>query len=292
MKRRLIIFLWSLVLIAGVCIMLYPTVSSLVNARNASQTIVEYEEIVAELSEEEIAAIIQAATIYNIRLAASPVVMTEPFDQETVRVATEGYADVLNLDGEGLMGYIDIPLIGVHLPIYHGTTTEVLARSVGHLEGTSVPVGGNTTHTVLSAHRGLTEARLFTDLDQLEVGDTFSITVLTEVLTYQIYDIEVVVPTDVSSLNIQEDRDLCTLVTCTPLGINTHRMLVHAERIETPDEEVEEATLVQSAVFSWWYFIAGGVVALIALIILVKLVRKSRRRRRRIRELWKEVTGR
>lgn len=290
MKRRLIIGLWCLVLVVGIGIMLYPTVSSLVNARHASQVITEYEETVDGLSEEEIAAIMEAADAYNDRLSSSPVVMTDPFDQDAVRFAAEGYYDVLDLDGEGLMAYIDIPSINVHLPIYHGTSSSVLERAVGHLEGTSLPVGGESTHAVLSAHRGLTEARLFTDLDELEIGDTFSVTTLDEVLTYEVYDIEVVEPTDVSSLSIEEGEDLCTLVTCTPLGINTHRILVHGTRIPTPDEPEDVGT--QAPVFSWVYFVIGGVVALVAVIILVRLIRKSRRRRRRIRELWKEVTGR
>ncbi len=289
MKRRLILVLWILVLLSGVCIMLYPTVSSLINQHNASQVITSYEEVVSGLSEEKMAQMMESADNYNARLSASPVVMTDPFDQETVRFALEGYYDVLDVDGEGMMGYIDIPTIGVHLPIYHGTTSAVLERAVGHLEGTSLPVGGESTHTVLSAHRGLTEARLFTDLDQLVEGDTFSITVLNEVLTYEVYDIEVVEPTDVDSLNIQVGEDLCTLVTCTPLGINSHRLLVHATRIPTPEDPVD--TVVQAAVFSWWYFAVGALVVLVALIVLGRIVRKARDRQRRIRVLWKELSS-
>ncbi len=289
MRKKLIIVLWSFVIVIGICIMLYPTVSSFINARHASQVIVEYEEAVAALSEEEIAQILEEANNYNARLSASPIVMTDPFDEETVRFAAVGYYDVLDLDGNGLMAYIDIPSINVHLPIYHGTSSEVLERSVGHLEGSSLPVGGESTHSVLSAHRGLTEARLFTDLDELEIGDTFSITVLDEVLTYEVYDIEVVEPTNVESLSIQEGEDLCTLITCTPLGVNSHRMLIHGTRIPTP--ELTEDVGMQALVFSWLYFAIGALVALVAAILLTRQVRKSRHRRIRIRELWKDVTG-
>ncbi len=286
MKRRLTIALLILAIIAGVCIMLYPMVSSYVNARHASQVIVEYEEVVSGLSEEEKAQIIELADAYNDRLSSSPIVMTDPFDQETVRFAAEGYGDVLDLDGEGLMAYIDIPTIGVHLPIYHGTSSAVLERSVGHLEGSSLPVGGESTHSVLSAHSGLSYARLFTDLEQLEIGDTFSVTVLDEVLTYEVYDIEVVDPTDVSSLNIQEGEDLCTLVTCTPLYINSHRLLVHGTRIPTPAGDVDGATRLA---FSWLHLAVGLAAALVASIVLVRQVKRSRRRHKRVLELWTEV---
>ena len=289
-QRRLLLAAYVLLLFVGIGIMAYPTVSSLVNARTASEVINSYGETVAALSEEEIAAVFAAADRYNERLSTSEVVMTDPFDENAVRYAGEGYDEVLDLDGNGLMAYIDVPSIGVHLPIYHGTTSDVLVRSVGHLQGTSLPVGGESTHTVLSAHTGMTEARLFTDLDRLEEGDTFSITVLNEVLTYEVYDIEVVEPTDTESLNVQPGEDLCTLVTCTPRGINSHRLLVHAMRIPTPVDAA--ADVAQPLNFSWRYFAVGAAVALAAMAAIALLVWRSRRRRARIRMLWRELLTR
>lgn len=287
MKRKPLIVLWVLALIAGVSIMLYPLVSSLVNAQSASRVIDAYDEAAASLDDDEALTMREAAERYNEGLSSSTVVMTDPFDEDAVRFASEGYEDVLDIDGEGMMAYLDIPSIDVHLPIYHGTSSEVLRRAVGHLEGTSVPIGGEGAHSVLSAHSGLSSARLFTDLDELTEGDTFSITVLGEVLTYEVYAIETVEPDDTSSLSIQEGEDLCTLVTCTPLGINTHRLLVHGTRIPTPASTEEVGA--QAPAFSWWHLVVGGVVVLVALVVLARLVRRSRRRRKRIRALWREV---
>lgn len=289
MKRKLILVCSVLVLVLGVSIMLYPTVSSLINARHQSQVISQYIEEVDALTEEEIAALMAAADQYNERLRTSSIVLTDPFDEEAKQVVSADYGDTLNVDGTGLMAYIDIPAIGVHLPIYHGTGQSVLSRAVGHLEGTSLPVGGEGTHSVLSAHTGLANARLFTDLDELEEGDTFTITVLDEVLTYQVYDIDVVEPHETSSLTIREGEDLCTLVTCTPYGVNSHRLLVHGTRIPTPEEE--EETVRQELNLSPRYLIAGGALALAAVILLVRQARKEKRRRERIRELWKQIRG-
>lgn len=289
MKRKLFLVCSILVLILGVSIMLYPTVSSLINARHQSQVINQYIEDVGQLTEEEIAALMAAADAYNERLRTSSIVLTDPFDEEAKQVVSADYGDTLNVDGTGLMAYIDIPAIGVHLPIYHGTSQSVLSRAVGHLEGTSLPVGGEGTHSVLSAHTGLANARLFTDLDELEEGDTFTITVLDEVLTYQVYDIDIVEPHETSSLTIRDGEDLCTLVTCTPYGVNSHRLLVHGTRIPTPEEE--EETVRQDLNLAPRYLIAGGALALAALVLLVRQVRRERRRRERIRELWKQIRG-
>ncbi len=290
MKRRTLVVLWALALVAGISIMLYPVVSSLVNAQYASRVIDAYDEVSASLDDADISSMREAAERYNEQLRSNTAVMTDPFDEDAVRFAAEGYDEVLNVDGEGMMAYIDIPSINVHLPIYHGTSAAVLKSAVGHLEGTSMPIGGESTHSVLSAHSGLSSARLFTDLDELEVGDTFSITVLGEVLTYEVYDIEVVEPDDTSSLSVQEGEDLCTLVTCTPLGVNTHRLLIHGTRIPTPDESEDMG--LQAPAFSWLHLAVGGVVAVVAFVVLARLVRRSKRRRRRVRELWEEVRGR
>ncbi len=292
MKQKFLIFCSVLALVIGLCIMLYPAVSSLVNARSQSQVIDGYEEEVKEFSDEKIGGLREQAVRYNEKLKNSTVVMTDPFDEESVKITSQEYEDTLNIDNTGLMAFIDISKIGVHLPIYHGTGESVLARAVGHLQGTSIPVGGKDTHSVLSAHTGLAQAKLFTDLDELVVGDTFHITALDEVMTYRIYDIEIVEPADISSLKIEEGRDLCTLVTCTPYGVNSHRLLVHGERISTPEqEEVQKTSPLQNMMISWEYLLIGGVLFLGALTLLIVLIRKRHKRRKRVRELWRRIRG-
>ena len=170
-----------------------------------------------------------AADAFNAQVAANENALYRP-DQLT------GYNDTLDITGTGIMGYITISKIGVELPIYHGTSDGVLQIAAGHLEGTSLPVGGESTHAVISAHRGLPSAKLFTNLDQLEVGDTFTITVLDRVLTYEVDKISIVLPTETDELKIAEGKDYVTLMTCTPYGINTHRLLVRGRRVETPDQ--------------------------------------------------------
>ena len=302
-KQKTLITISVLTMIAGVLIMLYPAVSSLVNARSQSQVIDGYVEEVEQFSEEENARLWEAADAFNDKLKGSKVVMTDPFSEEAVRVTSAEYEQVLNVDGKGMMGYIDIPKIKVHIPILHGTSESVLARAVGHLQGTSLPIGGDTTHSVLSAHTGLAEARLFTDLDQMKEGDIFTVTILNEILTYQVVKIEIVEPSDISSLRIEEGRDLCTLVTCTPYGINTHRLLVHGERIETPEKEPEsEITLtpemtekeqwlryIDPLIRHWEYLAIGGALFILAFILLIILISKRRQKKRNIRELWRAL---
>lgn len=295
MKRKAVLTLTVLMLILGVCIMLYPTVSTLVNDRSQSQVIIGYQEVVARYSEEELAALRTAAQEYNERLRSSSIVLTDPFSEEAAEVVSEGYYELLNVDGDGVMGYIDIPSINVHLSVYHGTSQTVLAKGVGHLEGTSLPVGGAGSHSVLSAHTGLSR-KLFDDLTKLEEGDTFTVTVLDEVLTYEVYDVDIVEPTNVSSLSIQAGEDLCTLVTCTPRGINTHRLLVHGTRVETPAADGGEETPAQPPVtlpdaftFPREYLLIGGGVAFVALVLLILAIGRKRRRRRRVRELWRQI---
>ena len=292
MKQKFLILISVLVLAVGLMVMLYPAISSLINARSQSQVIDRYEEEIENLSDERIESLREQAIQYNEKLSNSSVVMTDPFDEETVKITSKDYEETLNVDNTGLMAFIDIPEIGVRLPIYHGTGELVLARAVGHLQGTSVPIGGEGTHCVLSAHTGLAEAKLFTDLDELTIGDTFRIAVLDEVLTYKIFDIEIVEPADISSLKIEDGRDLCTLVTCTPYGVNSHRLLVHGERIPTPEkEETEERDPLQAVMFSWEYLMIGGVLVLGAMILLTALIRRRQNRKKRIRELWRRIRG-
>ncbi|MDE6833708.1 MAG: class C sortase, partial [Ruminococcus sp.] len=206
--------------------MSYPTISDMWNTREQRKAIANYEHIVMQIDESETERMMQEAHDYNEQLAKLYAPLTNYKE-------ISGYDDILNISGTGIMGFVSIPFIKVELPIYHGTSEEVLNVAAGHLEGTSFPVGGSDTHAVISAHRGLPSAKLFTDLDQLVVGDTFTINVLGEVYTYEIEEILIVKPTEVDKLAIIPDGDYVTLMTCTPYGINSHRMLLRSHRIET-----------------------------------------------------------
>ena len=229
MKKNKSTIILILVFFVGLSVMLYPTVSDYVNQRHQSRALASYDETVNEMSDADYTAYFEAADAYNQRLAATP---NSFFTPEQI----SGYDETLDVSGTGIMGYITIPRIGVELPVYHGTSDGVLQVAAGHLEGSSLPVGGAGTHAVISAHRGLPSAKLFTNLDQLEVGDTFTITVLDRVLTYEVDQISIVLPTETDNLKVVDGKDYVTLMTCTPYGINSHRLLVRGRRIETPDK--------------------------------------------------------
>ena len=224
-QHKTVIFL-TLGFLVGVSLLLYPAFSNYWNSKTQSRAIVDYEAVLEHLKPEDYSAMFQAAYDYNRALYETDYPL---MDYEEI----PGYYDTLKLPGSSIIGYVKIDKIGVELPIYHGTSDEVLNVGVGHLEGTSLPVGGENTHSVMSAHRGLPSAKLFTDLDRLEPGDTFQLTVLDQVLTYQVDQVKVITPTEVDDLLIAEGKDYCTLFTCTPYGINTHRLLVRGIRIET-----------------------------------------------------------
>jgi len=230
-RERPVTIILVIVLLAGLAIFLYPTISNWWNERVQSRAVATYDEAVADLTEESYTAYLEAAEAYNEALAevGSASAITDP------DLVDEDYWELLDITGTGIMGYITIDKIDVQLPIYHGTDTAVLAAGAGHLEGTSLPVGGESTHAVISAHRGLPSALLFTNLDELEVGDTFSITVLDQVLTYKVDQITIVLPEEIENLYIEEGKDYCTLMTCTPYGINTHRLLVRGVRTDNAD---------------------------------------------------------
>lgn len=224
--------------------MLYPTVSNIINERNMSSVINRYEDNVNQMAEEERRAALEAAHAYNKEL---PDLYNHMSGAEIAK--NPEYYKTLNLSGTGIMGSLQINKIRVNLPIYHGTSDEVLQVAVGHLPETSLPVGGKSTHAVLSAHTGLPSAKLFTDLDQLEIGDLFSITVLDEVLIYTVDQILIVEPEDSRDLRIFEGEDYVTLVTCTPYGINSHRLLVRGERTILTEQEMEDYFIENDAVF-------------------------------------------
>ena len=223
--RKTVIFL-TLGFLIGISVLLYPAFSNYWNSKTQSRAIVNYESVLEHLEPEDYTAIFQTAHDYNKALFATDFPLS---DYQNI----PGYYEALKVEGTNIMGYLKIDKIGVELPIYHGTSDEVLNIGVGHLEGTSLPVGGESTHSVMSAHRGLPSAKLFTDLDRLEMGDTFQVTVLDQVLTYQVDMVKVIMPHEYGDLLIQEGMDYCTLFTCTPYGINTHRLLVRGIRIET-----------------------------------------------------------
>ena len=230
MKKNRSTIILILIFLVGLSVMLYPTVSDYVNQKNQSRAVASYSEEVENLSDVDYQAYFEAADDYNRRLAETPDAFYRPEE-------VSGYTDTLDVSGTGIMGYITIPKIGVELPVYHGTSDGVLQVAAGHLEGSSLPVGGAGTHAVISAHRGLPSAKLFTNLDELEVGDTFTITVLDRVLTYEVDQISIVLPTETDLLQPVEGKDYVTLMTCTPYGINTHRLLVRGKRIENAENQ-------------------------------------------------------
>ena len=229
MKQNKSTIILILVFFVGLSVMLYPTISDYVNQLHQTRAVANYAADVDKLSDADYTAYFEAADAFNAQIAADPDALYFP-DR------FPSYESTLDVTGTGIMGYITIEKIGVELPIYHGTSDAVLQVAAGHLEGTSLPVGGASTHAVISAHRGLPSAKLFTNLDQLEVGDTFTITVLDRTLTYEVDNISIILPTETDSLKVSEGKDYITLMTCTPYGINTHRLLVRGRRITTPDK--------------------------------------------------------
>lgn len=222
----------------GLSVLLYPTISDFWNEKRQSQAIMNYDDLIVNMTPEDYSEHFAKADAYNKKIRN----MAFPFMNH--KNIAEEYYSTLDVNGDGMMGYITIEKIKVQLPIYHGTSDKVLNSAVGHVEGSSLPIGGNNTHAVLSAHRGLPSAKLFTNLDKLETGDIFTIRILDKTITYQVDQILIVLPHETDNLNIVQNEDYCTLVTCTPYGINTHRMLVRGTRIENiePDRVVNVIT--------------------------------------------------
>ncbi|MCC8075673.1 MAG: class C sortase [Clostridiales bacterium] len=263
------------VFVVGLLVLLYPSFSNWWNTRGARKVIAQYDAAVDELEEADYSGFFDAADIYNQALAeiGSSSALARP---EQV----EGYEDTLDITGTGIMGYISIEKIDVELPIYHGTSDGVLQIAAGHLEGSSLPVGGESTHCVISAHRGLPSALLFTDLDQMEVGDTFTITVLDRILTYEVDQITIVEPDEVENLYIEEGKDYCTLLTCTPYGVNTHRLLVRGVRTENA-EDGAALIRVYAEAYKIDTIIVASVAAVPLLLVLLAWLSASTRRRKK-----------
>ncbi len=274
MKKNKSTLILILVFFVGLSVMLYPTISDYVNQRNQSRAVASYAQSVDTMTDADYSAYFDAADAFNAQVAANENALYRP-DQ------LSGYYDTLDITGTGIMGYITIAKIGVELPIYHGTSDSVLQIAAGHLEGTSLPVGGASTHAVISAHRGLPSAKLFTNLDQLEVGDTFTITVLDRVLTYEVDKITIVLPAQTDDLLVADGKDYVTLMTCTPYGINTHRLLVRGRRVETPDQF--KRIRVTAEALKIEPIIVAPVMALPMLLILLIGMLLSTRKRKKTR---------
>lgn len=274
MKKHASTIILVLVMLIGLSLLLYPTVADWWNSKHQSKAIANYDNILSNLAPEDHTSLFEAAVEYNnqLRLIAFPLMYHEE---------VPGYYDLLNVAGDGVMGYIDIPVINVQLPVYHGTSDGVLQVAVGHVEGTSLPTGGESTHCVLSAHRGLPSARLFTDLDKVQVGDTFTLTIIDRTLTYQVDQILTVLPHEVEPLYVVDGEDYCTLVTCTPYGVNSHRMLVRGTRIENA-REIKTRRVTADAVQIEPIIVAPLLAAPILLVLLVVLMLpKSKKNRRK-----------
>ncbi len=264
MKKHLSTILFVLVLVIGLFLLLYPTFSDWWNSFRSSRAIASYNEQVVAIDGDKYEEMWIDAEEYNRSL------VERPFNFQLSDEQKAEYEALLNVGNNGIMGYIDIPSIDVTLPVYHGTGKSALQIAVGHLEWTSLPVGGESSHCVVSGHRGLPSAKLFTDLDQLEIGDVFLLQVLNEVLTYEIDQILIVEPDDTDELGIKEGEDLCTLVTCTPYGINSHRLLVRGHRIDS-SEKVEVHRVTADAIQIDPIAVAP-VVVLVLLLILFAVV--------------------
>ena len=264
-KSNIVNWLLIIIFLAGVALLLYPTVSNQWNLLHQSRAIAGYAEAVSQIDDEEYERILQAARAYNQELPNR----TNRYSFSPEEQAE--YERMLNISGNGVMGYMEIPKIQVTLPVYHGTSAEVLQVAVGHLSSSSLPVGGAGTHCVVSGHRGLPSAKLFTNLDQLAEGDLFMLQILDETLTYEVDRILIVEPEDVENLNIEEGKDYCTLVTCTPYGINSHRMLVRGHRVDN-QEEAATVRVIADAVRIEPVLVAPAVAAPVLLILLIWLL--------------------
>ena len=273
-KNRITGILLLVALLAGLSLLLYPFLADYWNSMHQSRAIATYRNAVTELDNNDYEGMLEEAQVYNDALPGNPDRFL-PSEEEH-----QQYENLLSISEDGIIGYVEIPSIHVSLPFYHGTDEDILQVAAGHIEGSSLPVGGEGTHCVISGHRGLPSARLFTDIDQLTEGDIFTLLVLDETLTYEVDQIRIVEPEDISLLEIEEGKDLCTLVTCTPYGVNSHRLLVRGHRVENREEEgilriTADALMVDSR------FVAPVIAAPIILVLILVLVVRTLRKRRR-----------
>ena len=276
MKRRTTTIIISVILfLFALGLTLYPVVANYVNQKYASEVHTAYLEVVEQADDTALQEARELAIRYNQAIVPGTAA-TDAYSKEAILSASEDYGHQLNVAGDGIMGYIEIPTINVNLPIYHGTGSDSLERGVGHLLGSSLPVGGESTHAILTGHSGMASQKMFTDLVQVEVGDVFYLHILDETLAYQVRELNTVLPHDTSLLGISSGEDLCTLITCTPYGVNTHRLLVTGSRIPYEEAEniVEEQVQQQEQPRSTWEekYIAGIVAGIFAVLIVALVI--------------------
>lgn len=270
-KGRLYSILLVVLLIIGVSLMLYPTLSEAWNSKHQTRAIETYQKVVSHVEPENYDHLLKEARAFNRELLLRYDSFSISPDQKMV------YEKLLTVESSGIMGYVEIPDIDCRLPFYHGVEDSVLQRAVGHMEWSSLPVGGKSTHCVLSAHRGLPSAKLFTDLDELVEGDVFFLNVLNETLAYEVDQIRIVEPEQVDDLRIQEGKDYCTLVTCTPYGVNSHRMLVRGHRVENPDNYVNVSA---DAIEVETFIVAPAIAVPILLILFIVFMFMTRKKKK------------
>lgn len=273
-----------LIFMTGAGIFVYPAVSNYLAERRQAEAVRDYQEEVSSLEPQELSEELKRAQEYNKNLAEDE--FHDPFLLDGKYVISPEYQEILNYTGDGIMGYVETPDIDVNLPIYHGTSEEVLQDGAGHLEASSLPVGGEGTHAVISAHRGLPSAKLFSDLDELETGDVFFIHILNETHAYQVDQIQVVKPDELDSLRVVDGQDLVTLLTCTPYAVNTHRLLVRGVRIPYEEakkvlEDAEDENTLSRWVKEYAVSIAAGTVLLVLLVLAVKIRKRKRKRKKK-----------
>lgn len=291
MKRKLAIFGIILIFIAGIGVMSYPLVSSVINNIESRSHVEEYSKTTKQLSSEETLEMFKRAEEYNHSLTNN-VIITDPFDEKAYKKIGANYENALNVDGNGLIGYIDIPKINVYLPIYHGTTDKILAKGAGHLQNTSLPVGGESTHSVISAHTAYPGETFFDYLTDMQEGDEFYVHVLDRVLKYEVDSIKVVLPEETDDLRVIRGEDHVTLLTCTPYSINTHRLLVRGKRVAYDDSKyittgASAASFGDDGIFFLGYkipypaaaIIVVGFVALVVTIVIISLRRSKKKKR-------------
>ncbi len=289
MKRKLAVCGIVLIFLAGIGVLSYPLVSSVINNYVSRNSVEEYTKKVAQLPDPKTEELIEEAKKYNNSLSNN-LILTDPFDQEAFQKIGADYQKVLNINDDGLIGYIDIPKINVYLPIYHGTDSKVLAKGAGHLQNTSLPVGGESTHSVISAHSAYPCETFFDYLTDMQVGDEFYIHILDRTLKYQVDQIEVILPEEVNSLRIVKGEDLVTLLTCTPYSVNTHRLLVRGKRVEYDDTKYAETGVSLASFDNGYifflgykipYVVAGVVIATfvaVVVFVIVLIVKHSRKK--------------
>ena len=289
--KKLPMVLGILAFILALLITLYPIISNYVNEKYASEIHTAYEEIIQQADNSDLLEAKKQAIAYNETI--TPGMAGEAYSQAALMDASEDYESLLNIAGNGTMGYVEIPKISVNLPIYHGTGNDSLERGVGHLLGSSLPVGGESTHAILTGHSGMATQKMFTDLEQLAVGDVFYLHILDETLAYQVDSIKTVLPYDTSLLGIVTGKDYCTLVTCTPYGVNTHRLLVRGTRIpyekaeviveETAQEEQPRSSWEEKYLLGLFLGVLAVLILFLAAVIVMQLRRKNVARRKSAR---------